>query len=303
MAEAVEFRGVTKDFGTSRAVDGIDLTLRAGEMVALLGPNGAGKSTSVSLMLGLRQPSTGTVRVFGGPAETAVKAGRVGAMLQTGGLVPNVRVVELVDFVRGLYPKPRPLDEVLEAAGCAEFARRQVERLSGGQAQRVRFAMAIAGDPELLFLDEPTTGFDVDTRRRFWKAIREFAAGGRTVVFATHYIEEADAVADRIVVLQHGRVVADGTAAAIKAHTGGRIVRFVLPRADRVHLAGLPGVTGVEVEGERVRLRTADSDATVRAAIKADLPLHDLEIGGADLEEAFLALVHADAAPREAGVR
>ena len=220
-------------------------------------------------------------------------------MLQTGGLLPNTTVRELVGFVRGLYPRALPLDEVLEAAGCAEFARRRVERLSGGQVQRVRFAMAIAGDPELLFLDEPTTGFDVDTRRRFWRSIREFAARGKTVFFATHYLEEADAVADRIVVMQRGRVVADGTAAQIKARSGGRIVRFQLAGADaaRARLAALPGVTTVEIEGRSVRLHSEDSDATVRAAIMADIPLHDLEVSGAQLEDAFLALIgEADAA-------
>ncbi len=301
LANAVEFRGVHKDFGTTRAIDGMDLTLVSGELMALLGPNGAGKSTAVSLMLGLRQPTAGTVHVLGGSAAAAVAAGRVGAMLQSGGLPPNSRVAELVGFVRNLYPDPLPLGEVLETAGCTEFAERHVERLSGGQAQRVRFALAIAGDPELLFLDEPTTGFDVDTRRRFWHSIRGLAARGRTIVFATHYLEEADAVADRIVVLQRGRVVADGTAAAIKARTGGRDVRFRLVGAQHAQLTGLPGVTGVDIDGEHVRLRTVDSDATVRAAIRADLPLRDLEIGGAGIEEAFLALVNENVPSREAG--
>ena len=295
---AVEFRGVEKRFGATVALAGIDLSLGVGEMVALLGPNGAGKSTAVSLMLGLRRPSAGTVRVLDGDAEAAVRAGRVGAMLQTGGLPPSVRAAELVDFVCRLYPHSRPLAELLQTAGCTEFARVPVERLSGGQAQRLRFAMAIAGDPELLFLDEPTTGFDVDARRHFWGCIRGFAARGRTVLFATHYLEEADAVADRIVVVQHGRVVADGSAASIKAGAGGRMVRFAWPGADRSALAALPGVTEIEIEGPRVRLRSSDSDATIRAAILAGLPIAGIEIGGADLEEAFLALVGEDAAIR-----
>lgn len=303
MAAAVEFERVHKHFGPTRALDGVDLCLRTGEMVALLGPNGAGKSTAVSLMLGLRQPTGGTVRVLGTSAEVAVQAGRVGAMLQSGGLPPGLQASELVDFVRGLYPKPRPLRQLLEDAGCAEFAATPVERMSGGQAQRVRFAMAIAGDPELLFLDEPTSGFDVDTRRRFWKAIRDFAAGGRTVLFATHYLEEADSVADRIVVIQRGRIVADGTAAAIKATTGGRVVRFDSPGVDRTTLLALPGVSSAEMDGAHVRLRTSDPDATVRAAFAAGFPIQGLEIGGADLEEAFLRLVNESADGGEAGAR
>lgn len=300
MPVAVEFRSVHKRFGDRLALDGVDLQLRTGELVALLGPNGAGKSTSVSLMLGLRSPTTGTVRVLGGSPEAAVQAGRVGAMLQTGGLPPNLRVSELIDFVRRLYPRARALPDVLRAAGCSEFADRLVDRLSGGQAQRVRFGMAIAGDPELLFLDEPTTGFDVEARRRFWQVIRDFAAGGRTVVFATHYLEEADAVADRIVVIRRGRIVADGTTAAIKAHTGGRSVSFTLAGAEPASLRAVAGVREAEVAGERVRLQTADVDATVRALCAAGLPFRGLEIGGADLEEAFLALVGEETETGEA---
>ena len=288
-----------------RAVAGIDLTLRSGELVALLGPNGAGKSTSVALMLGLRQPTAGSVQVLGGSATAAVEAGRVGAMLQTGALLPSTTVTEVVGFVRGLYPRPLPLEEILEAAGCTEFARKRVERLSGGQAQRVRFAMAIAGDPELLFLDEPTTGFDVDTRRRFWESIRGFAARGKTVLFATHYLEEADAVSDRIVVMQRGRIVADGTAQEIKRSAGGRVVRFQLADAEaaRAELAALPGVTDVDITGTGVRLRSDDPDATVRAVVRADLRFCDLEVAGAQLEEAFLALVNAGEPAREVEVR
>ncbi len=228
---AVDFAGVTKVFGAIRALDGVDLRIRAGEMVALLGPNGAGKSTSVSLMLGLRQPTSGSVRIFGADPDLAVRQGRVGAMLQTAGLPPGITAAEMVAFVCSLYPRARPVSEVLETAGCTEFAGRRTERLSGGQMQRVRFAMAICGDPQLLFLDEPTTGFDVDTRRRFWHTIREYAAGGRTVLFATHYLEEADAAADRIVVLQKGHIVADGSGAALKGRAGGRTVRFRHPGA------------------------------------------------------------------------
>jgi ABC-2 type transport system ATP-binding protein len=241
-----------------------------------------------------------------------VRQGRVGAMLQTGGLPPDLRAKELVAFVRGLHARRgrrlRPLSDLWEATGCAEFADRPVERLSGGQAQRLRFAMAISGEPELLFLDEPTAGLDIEARRRFWTAVRAFAATGRTVLFATHYLAEADAFAGRVVVLLRGRIVADGTPAAIKARAGGRTVQFSLPGAGadpsvRRALEALPGVVAVAVEGDAVRLRTTDADATVRAALLSGLPLRGLEIGGADLEEAFLALVNERADPEEAAGR
>lgn len=290
---AVEFSGVSKRFGTLSALDGVNFAIRTGEVVALLGPNGAGKSTSVSLMLGLRKPDAGTVRILGGQASEAVQAGRIGAMLQSSGLPPGLKASELVDFVRGLYPRPTPLRDLLESSGCSEFADRPVERLSSGQVQRLRFAMAIAGNPELLFLDEPTTGFDVDTRRRFWASIRAFAGTGRTVLFATHYLEEADAIADRILVMRSGHIVADGSAASIKGGAGGAVVTFHCESPDPSRLGALDGVTQVDIQGNLVRLITADSDATVRAAILGGLPFRGLEIGGADLEDAFLALVNA----------
>ena len=298
-APAVEFRDVKKRFGAQAAVDGITLTVHVGEMVALLGPNGAGKTTCVAMMLGLRQPSSGTVRVFGGDAAAAVHAGRVAAMLQSGGLPPGLRVIELVDFVRRLYPRPLTLNDALKTAGCEGFAGSRLERLSGGQQQRVRFALAIAGSPELLFLDEPTTGFDVDTRRLFWQSVRSLATRGSTVLFATHYLDEADAAADRIIVLQRGAVVADGTAGEIKARVGGRSLRFTWQGAGRDALMRLEGVTQADLQGDTVRLRTSDTDATVRALVHGSIPFRDLEIGGADLEEAFLSLVHAHATAEE----
>lgn len=290
---AVTFSSVIKRFGSVTALDGVSFSIQTGEVVALLGPNGAGKSTAVSLMLGLRDPDAGTVQILDGPAEQAVRAGRVGAMLQSSGLPPGLQARELVDFVRALYPSPLPLQALLEQAGCTEFATRAVERLSGGQVQRLRFAMAMAGNPELLFLDEPTTGFDVETRRRFWASIHAFTRSGRTVLFATHYLEEADAVADRILVIQHGRIIADGSATSIKATAGGRFIRFHCTAPNPEHLEALDSVTKVELEEDRVRLWTADSDATVRDLVKRGIPFADLEIGGAGLEEAFLTLVNA----------
>jgi ABC-2 type transport system ATP-binding protein len=288
---AARFEAVSKRFGAVRALDGVDFEIGRGETVALLGPNGAGKSTTIGLLLGMQHPDAGRVSVLGDSPERAVASGHVTAMLQEGGLPQSATVAELVGFVRQLYPRPLPLAETLALAGLEDLAGRRVERLSGGQAQRVRFALAMAGDPELAFLDEPTTGMDVETRRAFWERMRAFAAEGRTVLFATHYLEEADAVADRILVLQRGRVIADGAATAIKARTTQRFVRCTLPGADEAVLRSLPGVTEVSRHGDVVRLTTGDADATVQALFASGLAVRDLEVTGAGLEEAFLSLI------------
>ena len=288
---AVAFAGVRRSYGPTVALGGVDLRIAAGETVALLGPNGAGKSTAISLMLGLIEPDDGSVQVLGQDARTAVRGGRIGAMLQESGLPILTRVGELVELIRRLSPRPMPADEIVRRAGLAGLLGRRTESLSGGEAQRVRFAMAIAGDPDLLFLDEPTVAMDVETRRAFWADMRAFAAEGRTILFATHYLEEADQVADRIVVLDHGRIVADGSAAQIKAGARTRRVRFQLAQADPASLRGLPGVRQVDVAGDRVTLESTDSDATARALFTSGLAVRDLEIAGPDLETAFLALV------------
>jgi ABC-2 type transport system ATP-binding protein len=211
-------------------------------------------------------------------------------MLQDGALVPGLTVREAVEFVRGLYPEPLPLDEVLSLANLTALAKRRADRLSGGQAQRVRFALAIAGAPRLLVLDEPTAAMDVESRRSFWASMRAYADGGRTILFATHYLEEADENADRVIVIARGQVVADGTAQEIKSAVGGRTVRFSIGEQSTAGLDALPGVTGVEVRGESVWLRTTDPDATVRALYASGIEVRDLEVKGADLEEAFLSL-------------
>ncbi|MGW2408614.1 ABC transporter ATP-binding protein [Streptomyces sp. NPDC001739] len=292
---AVAFSGVTRSYGAVRAVDGIDLRIAAGETVALLGRNGAGKSTTLNMLLGLLPPSSGTVRLFGGEPETAVRAGRVGAMLQDGKAVPRVTVRELVGFVAATYPRPMDVAEALELAGLAEFAGRRVDRLSGGQAQRVRFAVALAGNPDLLVLDEPTAALDVEARRTFWRAMRAYARRGNTIVFSTHYLEEADDHADRIVVIDRGRVVADGSGEAIKRRAGGSLVSFDLAGAPTAPLSTLPGVHTVEVRGDRALLRTADSDATVLALAGLGL-VRGLEVTAASLEDAFLTLTSPDRA-------
>ncbi|MBB3101440.1 ABC-2 type transport system ATP-binding protein [Actinoplanes campanulatus] len=219
-AVAVHLSRVTRCFGAVRAVDDLDLTIEAGTVVALLGPNGAGKTTTISIMLGLAAPDAGTVTLFDRPAADAVRAGRAGAMLQDAGFVPGATVRDVVDLARALYPHPLDTESILATAGLEGLASRRVDRLSAGETQRARFAFALAGDPDLLVLDEPTTGMDVAARQRFWTAIRAYAADDHTVLFSTHQLHEADDVADRVVVLTAGRIVADGPPAEIRALAG-----------------------------------------------------------------------------------
>ena len=288
--DVVGFAGVSKSYGEVLAVDGLDLAIGRGETVALLGPNGAGKSTTIGMLLGLLPPDEGTVRLFGGSPHGAVASGRVGSMLQEGGLPSNVKVGELVSFVRGLYPEPMSVEEVLATAGISDLVGRRSDKLSGGQTARVRFALALAGDPDLLVLDEPTAAMDVEGRRAFWTSMRSHAATGRTILFSTHYLEEADVNADRIVVIAGGRVVADGSGAEIKSKVGGRSVSLDLVGSLSGGLDRLPGVVSVELHGDRATLRCRDSDATVAALVGERGTPRNLEVGGAGLEEAFLAL-------------
>ncbi|MFI7007162.1 ATP-binding cassette domain-containing protein [Streptomyces sp. NPDC050145] len=288
-APAVSFTGAVKTFGEVRAVAGLDLAIAPGETVALLGRNGAGKSTTISLLLGLDEPDAGRVELFGGAPQDAVRAGRVGAMLQEGKAVPRVTVGELVSFVAGRYPDPMDVGEALRLAGIEELAGRRVDKLSGGQTQRVRFAVALAGNPALIVLDEPTAALDVEARHAFWASMRAYARRGHTVLFSTHYLEEADAHADRIVVIDHGRVVADGTGEELRRAAGGSLVCFDLAGRGTEGLALLPGVVSVEVTGERARLRTEDPDATVMALAALDA-VRNLEVAPASLDDAFMAL-------------
>ncbi|MEV1013465.1 ABC transporter ATP-binding protein [Micromonospora sp. NPDC049801] len=286
---AVELNGLTKTFGTVTAVDGLSLRVQPGEVVAFLGPNGAGKTTTIDMLLGLARPDAGTVRVLGGTADEAVARGRIAAVLQTGGLLKDLTVGETVRMTAHFYRRTRPAAEVLARAGIADIADRLVGRCSGGQQQRLRFALALLPDPDLMVLDEPTTGMDVEGRRDFWQALRRDARDGRTVIFATHYLDEADAYADRIVLVRQGRVVADGTTAEIKNLAAGRTVRATLPGADQAALAALPGVDAVEVRGDSVLVRTGDSDAVARHLLTRTAA-RDVEITSRNLEDAFLAL-------------
>ncbi|MFI9261657.1 ABC transporter ATP-binding protein [Streptomyces sioyaensis] len=293
-APVVSFRQVSKAYGAVRAVADLDLELYPGETVALLGPNGAGKSSTLDLLLGLRTADAGRVTLFGTTPQRAIEQGRVGAMLQSGGLMEGVKVRELVKLACDLHPRGHPLDEVLAAAGLTDIADRTVDKLSGGQEQRVRFAMATAGAGDLIVLDEPTTGMDVSARQTFWGAMRRQADQGRTVLFATHYLEEADAIADRVIVLHRGRVLADGTAAEIKARAGARRIAFDLDGPiDREALLGLPSLTSLEVSGRTVRIQSQDADATVHALYGLGCYPHHLEVSGLGLEQAFLALTTA----------
>ncbi|MFF3919358.1 ABC transporter ATP-binding protein [Streptomyces sp. NPDC001852] len=286
---AVSFTGAVKTYGAVRAVDGVDLDIGRGETVALLGRNGAGKSTAIGLLLGLHEPDSGAVALFGAAPERSVRAGRVGAMLQDARPAPRVTVGELVTFVASRYPAPMPVARALELAGIADLAGRRVDRLSGGQVQRVRFAVALAGDPALLVLDEPTAALDVAARHAFWESMRAYARRGHTVLFSTHYLEEADAHADRIVVIDRGRIAADGTGEQLRRAAGGNLVCVDLAGREPNGLALLPGVRSVEVHGDRVRLRTDDSDATVIALAEAGA-IRGLEVAQASLDDAFLAL-------------
>ena len=298
---AVNLAGVSKNFGHVQAVRNVSLQLRPREIVAILGPNGAGKTSTIDIILGLSQPSSGTVSVYGMHPREAVSRGLIAAVMQTGGLLKDLTVRETVEYTASLYAHSQPVDEVLSSAGITEIADRRVGKCSGGEQQRLRFALALLCDPELLVLDEPTSGMDVEGRRSFWSAVRKDAEQGQTVLFATHYLEEADAYADRIVLLRHGSIVADGTAAEIKAMAAGRTVRATLAGARETMLTAIPGADSVEVRGETVLVHSNDSDAVARYLL-TQTAAKDLEITARGIEDAFLALTGDTAEPGTATV-
>ena len=292
-APALRLTGLTKTFGPVQAVRGIDLRVEQGEVVAFLGPNGAGKTTTIDMLLGLSRPSGGSVDVLGLRPRQAIARGLVSAVMQTGGLLKDLTVRETVAYTASLFADTAPVDEVLHQAGITGLADRKVGKCSGGEQQRLRFAMALLSDPALLLLDEPTTGMDVEGRRAFWSAIRADADRGRTVLFATHYLEEADQYADRIVLMRRGRIVADGTGSEIKALAAGRTVRCTLADPDTTALSRLAGVESVEVRGDTVLLHAQDTDAVARHLL-TQTPARDLEITSRSIEEAFLSLTGDD---------
>jgi ABC-2 type transport system ATP-binding protein len=292
--DIVRLEGLVKTFrspeGPVDAVRGIDVVIPRGETVALLGPNGAGKSTTIDMLLGLLKPDRGGVSVFGRSPRDAIDAGMVGAMLQTGELIRDLSVRELVTMMASLHRHPLGVEETLELAGLERVAARRTQKLSGGETQRTRLALALVSDPELLVLDEPTVAMDVEARRAFWSAMRAFASRGKTVLFATHYLEEADANADRAVLIAHGEIVADGPTTEIKARVGTRTIRATLPNVPLDELRVLPGVALADRRGEAIVLTCTDSDQAIRALLDRYPDARDIEIAGAGLEEAFVQL-------------
>jgi ABC-2 type transport system ATP-binding protein len=297
MGTAVELRQVCFRYrgSTVFAVDHLDFEVATGQIVALLGPNGAGKSTSIYIILGLVPPTSGEVRLLGTQARRAVAAGRVAAMFQENALLPRTTIRDLLAFTATLYPRPMPVDEALELTGLTALAGRGVEKLSGGQVQRTRLAMSLIGQPDLLVLDEPTSALDVESRRDFWATMRSYAAAGRSVLFSTHNLEEADEHSDRVILIARGACIAEGSPEQIKQRVPGRTVSLDLAGGDAAGLEHLPGVMGVAVKAGRAHLSTTDSDATV-LALAASGMIRDLRVVGTNLEEAVLTLTTADRA-------
>ncbi|MBO0687028.1 MAG: ABC transporter ATP-binding protein [Candidatus Dormibacteraeota bacterium] len=291
MQNAIELLDAHKSFGSVQAVRGVDIAIRPGEVVAMLGPNGAGKTTSINLMLGLRKPTSGSARLFGlDPADRRARS-RCGVMLQESGVPLQLRVRELVDLFSSYYPRPMPPGRALALAGLEAEARKTPNKLSGGQKQRLYFALALCGDPELLFLDEPTVGMDVESRRSVLETIRELGAAGKTILLTTHQLEDADQLAERVIVIDRGRVIADASPAEIKSRVAGKRVTFrpdhPLSEAD---FEGLPhSQLAVDAAG-RIRLLSNQPEVLLGALFRRGVEIQDLEVVGADLEEAFIEI-------------
>jgi ABC-2 type transport system ATP-binding protein len=294
---ALKLDKLTKSFRTPKgvvsAVRGVDVSISAGEVVALLGPNGAGKSTTIEMLLGLTEPDAGSVRVLDRAPRDATSAGLVGVMLQTGSLLRDASVRELLTMMASLYPRPLEVDDVIRMVGIESIAERRTQKLSGGEAQRVRFALALVSNPELLVLDEPTVALDVEARHEFWMTMRAFAERGKTILFATHHLEEADAYADRALLMAGGRIVADGSTNELKAMVGRRTIRATLVDVPLEALM-LPGVESVDRRGDMVVLRCTDADLALRALLDRFPHVEGIEVASAGLEQAFLELTSAN---------
>ena len=289
MPPAAELVDATKKYGEVDALKGVTIRIELGEVVAMLGPNGAGKTTSISLLLGLRKPTSGKALLFGLDPTNLQSRSRVGVMLQESGVPDMLKVREIVDLFRSYYPKPMARDSAIAIAGLEEKANALVKELSGGQKQRLYFALAVCGDPDVLFLDEPTVGMDVEGRRSFIERIAGFARSGRTVVLTTHYLEEADQLAERVIVIDRGLVIADAPPAEIKSRVAGKRVRFSAPAVKEKDLEGLP-VTAVTINDHSVQLLTNQPESVLREIFRRGVEISDLEVAGADLEDAFIAI-------------
>jgi len=290
VTHAIELVGASKRYGNFEALKNVSFAIEKGSLVAMLGPNGAGKTTSINLMLGLRRPTSGKALIFGEDPRRIATRKRFGAMLQESGVPQLLKVTELVELFRSYYPRPLPTDQVVKLVGLEEKADTLVKDLSGGQTQRLYFALAICGDPEVLFLDEPTVGMDVEGRRVFLRAIRDFAAGGKTILLTTHYLEEADELAERVLVIDKGKVIADGSPQEIKSRVAGSKISFTSSASlEAAALSGLP-VSASDVSDHRVTLMTNDPQSVLRELFRRNVDMSNLEVRGADLEEAFLSL-------------
>ncbi|CAM3039858.1 ABC transporter ATP-binding protein [Paenibacillus sediminis] len=297
MGNVIELERVTKQYGPNKAVDHLSLSIKSGQVVALLGPNGAGKTTAISLILGLKRPTAGTVRLLGGNPQDEHIRGRIGAILQEVDVIDRLKVKEVIDLFRSYYAHPMPTERLLRLAGLEKEAELFTEHLSGGQKRRLQFALALSGDPEVIFLDEPTVGMDVTSRRVFWEMLRALAQGGRTIVLTTHYLEEADAIADRILVINHGKIVADGTPDQLKGSLGGRYISFIAgPAIQQDDLAALPGIDRTEWNGRHVKLYTANTDSLLFSLVERGFDMKDIEIKGGGLNEVFEQVIETEGA-------
>jgi ABC-2 type transport system ATP-binding protein len=292
---AVELKGAAKSFGSVQALKGIDLTVQQGETVALLGPNGAGKTTAISLMLGLRRPTAGRALLLGRDPRELASRRRIGVMLQESGVPHTLKVREVAEMIRRLYDRPMDTLVALERAQLHDKANALVATLSGGQRQRLYFALAIIGNPDVLFLDEPSVGLDVESRRSFWEQIDALVGAGKTVILTTHYLEEADALADRIVVINQGLIVAEGTPSQIKATVGGKRVRFRAPGLSDNRLHALPGIQRITRTADRIEFYAIEPEPALARLFGDGVALSELEVVGAGLEEAFMNITNTTA--------
>ncbi|QVY63027.1 ABC transporter ATP-binding protein [Cytobacillus gottheilii] len=299
METIITLNGVTKKFKEMKAVDDVTLTIQKGEIVAILGPNGAGKTTTIMMMLGLLQPSSGTVTLFGSPPKEKKVRERIGTMLQEVSVIDALTVREILQLFRSYYPKSLSIHELVTLTGLnEEDMKKRADKLSGGQKRRLSFALALAGDPDLLFFDEPTVGMDISSRRKFWNTVKELQNKGKTVVFTTHYLQEADDAADRIILFQKGKVIADGTPAQIKSKLSRQSVSFV-PGQNALsyeELRSIPAVTEVYQKGDRCYLVSENSDIVVAEIFNRKLDVKDILVESGRLDEAFEQLTAQEGA-------